>query len=434
MRVLIYTIIILFGINAKAQNVTITEMSSMPKAISNNAVTEGFINGNPYVFSFGGIDSSKSHSGITNESYRYDVINDSWDTIAPLPSSTAHIAAAASNVNGIIYIIGGYSVAPNGNEVSSNKVHRYNPITNSYLSDGVNIPIAIDDHVQAIYNDSLIYIATGWSNSTNVNNVQIYDTYNNSWQTGVTVPGYFDRVFGSTGTIIGDTIYYFGGANLGSNFPVSNRLRKGYIDPSNPRFITWSWSIPSPLVNAYRPACTSFKNRPIWIGGSSVSYNYDGIAYNGSGGVVPTNKVIEYSNSQINDLTPQNSLIPMDLRGVASISDSIKFIVGGMIANQQVSNKTLRLKIDLTTDIKTIKWNEEYYLYPNPNLGSFKLDLGNGFLLNTEVTIRDIQGNVKGLIMPEGQIVELNLGLSSGLYFVEIINGKDKVTKKLIIK
>ena len=40
------------------------------------------------------------------------------------------------------------------------------------MPDGADIPKAIDDQVQAVWQDSLIYVITGWSNTTNVVDVQ----------------------------------------------------------------------------------------------------------------------------------------------------------------------------------------------------------------------------------------------------------------------
>lgn len=431
MKHLILLLAFLSVIRNYAQNITITELTPMPKAISNNAVTEGYINGNPYVFSFGGIDTSKIYSGITNESFRYDITNDVWDTIPPLPNSINHIAAAASYVNGIIYIIGGYSVASNGSEVSSKKVHRYDPVTNSYLQDGVNLPIAIDDQVQAVYKDSLIYIVTGWSNTTNVFNVQIYDTYLDSWSFGTAVSGSSSRVFGSTGTIIGDTIFYFGGATTGTNFPTSNYLRKGFINPMSPNQIIWQVGVPNTAVRAYRPSCTNIGSEPIWVGGSSVSYNYNGIAYNGSGGVTPNNSIIKYANGQIQELFPQTGLIPMDLRGLASISDSIKYIVGGMNLNQQVSNKTLRVKFDLTTSIEEGTENVGVEIYPNPVQDLLTVKWGSK--LSSSLTLYNINGaRIRELIFSEK--VEFSLGhLEPGAYIIQVQNKEQTIYKKLMV-
>ena len=74
------------------------EVASMPERVSNNAVIEGSINENPYVFAFGGIDSTKIWSGIHLRSFRYNVMADIWDTIPSLPDNMGKIAAAASNL------------------------------------------------------------------------------------------------------------------------------------------------------------------------------------------------------------------------------------------------------------------------------------------------------------------------------------------------
>jgi len=123
--------------------------------ISNNAVCGGTQGGAQYVYSFGGIDSTKIWSGITKRSFRYDVAADTWTEIAPLPATLDNIAAAASTVQNKIYIIGGYNVSSGGGEISSNEVIIYNPETDVYETNVSAIPVPIDDHVQCVYKDSL---------------------------------------------------------------------------------------------------------------------------------------------------------------------------------------------------------------------------------------------------------------------------------------
>ena len=65
------------------------ELPSMPERVSNNAVTEGFVNGIPHVFSFSGIDSTKIYSGIHKRAFRYNTETQVWDQIADLPSGKA---------------------------------------------------------------------------------------------------------------------------------------------------------------------------------------------------------------------------------------------------------------------------------------------------------------------------------------------------------
>ncbi|NOQ92353.1 MAG: hypothetical protein GQ552_06520, partial [Flavobacteriaceae bacterium] len=191
----------------------ISNVKNLPIKTTNQAVSEGSINNKTYLFSFGGLDSTKLFSGIHQRSFRFDIENEIWTEIQPLPDSLGKIANAASKINDTIYIIGGYHVFANGSEKSSNKVHRFDIKNNVFLKDGATIPIPIDDHVQAVWENKLIYIITGWSNKENVPNVQIYNPQKNSWITGTPVPNnHIYKSFGASGTIIGDTIYYFGGA------------------------------------------------------------------------------------------------------------------------------------------------------------------------------------------------------------------------------
>ncbi len=322
-----------------------TELSSMPFQTANNALCEAIVNGNEYVYSFGGIDTTKSYAGIHQRSFKYDVANDNWTEINSLPDTSGKIASGASFVKGRIYIFGGYHVLASQNEVSSNKVHVYNPSTDLFEQDGATIPIPIDDHVQCVYKDSLVFIVTGWSNTGNVPNVQIYDPSFDTWQAGTSTGGNaFYTSFGSSGHIIGDTLYYYGGAGGGS-FLAKKFMRKGYINPADPTDITWSLMPDAPGLASYRSACSGTENSVFWIGGSSVSYNFDGIAYNGSGGVAPSARVLTYNNlaNDFADDFPQPYGV-MDLRGVAKLSNNRWIIAGGMDSNQVVMNRTFLLE------------------------------------------------------------------------------------------
>ena len=151
---------------------------------------------------FAGIDETKAYSGIHKKAFRYNTQTQIWDEIAELPSGNGRIAAGASLVKNKIYIIGGYHVASNYNEVSSNKVHVFDPESNTYEADGTPIPLAIDDQVQAVWRDSLIYVISGWSNTANVANVQIYNPSSDTWSNGTSLPNSSNyKVFGGSGSI-----------------------------------------------------------------------------------------------------------------------------------------------------------------------------------------------------------------------------------------
>jgi len=327
-----------------AQKWEVTEVSSLPKAVSNNAVVEGFIGNTPYVFSFGGLDETKKFSGIHLNSYRYNTVTKEVITIPDLPDTLGKVAAGASRIDDIIYIIGGYHVFSDGKELSSNKVHRYDIKNNKYLTDGAPIPVAIDDHVQVVWQNRLIYVITGWSDKTNVPNVQIYDPSADSWTVGTATPDNHEyKSFGASGAVVGNTIYYYGGAEYATQYPIQNKLRKGIIDPIDPSQITWSVSIPDREIVGYRMAATNIGNVIHWIGGSAVTYNYNGIAYNKSGGVPPINRAFSVSTYDDTKLNITSAPAPMDLRGIGSITTTVKYIIGGMLADQKVSNKIFRL-------------------------------------------------------------------------------------------
>ena len=315
-------------------------LAPMPLAVSNNAVANVTIDGKDYIYSFGGIDNSKIYSGISLRSFRYSVNDNMWEEIDPLPDTMPKIAAAASVVKGKVYIIGGYYVFPDGHEKSSYKVHVFDPVRNEFLVDAEDLLTPIDDQVQAVWNDSLIYVASGWSDSLNVNLVQVYKP-GGHWHYATSMPdepGF--KVFGSSGIIIGDNLYFAGGAGNGreARFPVQPSVKVGHINPSNPLEITWEIYKDS-LANVYRPAAVNIDDNPYWIGGAPKSYNYNGIAYTGEA-VSPRNNPI-YFTSDNEILVDIDKYIPqiMDLRGAAELSDGRLAIVGGMSINQEVSNQ-----------------------------------------------------------------------------------------------
>lgn len=411
----------------------ITEVTSMPEPVSNNAVVEGWINSVAYTYSFGGIDTTKLWSGIHLRSFRYNTVADVWDTIPSLPDTLGKVAAGASWVDSIIYIIGGYHVYANSNEASSAKVHRYDPQTNSYLSDGMDIPVPIDDHVQAVWNDSLIYVITGWSNTGNVPNVQIYDPKNDSWYVGDPVPtSSLYMAFGASGTIIGNTIYYHGGARSAINFPGQNKLRIGQINPLNPTQITWSYQT-TPYIS-YRAASTNGFSVPHWLGGSEVTYNYNGIAYNGSGGVPNKLENLSWNTINFDTVITYGERLPMDLRGIASIDNSLKYIAGGMIDNQKVSNKTFKINFASTTNVSDDLFaSKNFKIYPNPTSSQINL-------LFDEIEFKTIQLiDVLGVVILSQQSTSNNIQLDvskypKGIYFVKVSSEKSSSTKKIIVQ
>jgi len=384
-----------------AQAWEITEIGTVPEGVSNNAVVAAKVDNVVWLYSFSGIDNSKAAGGIHGKAWRFNTETGVTETLPDLPGGLGKIAAKANRIGDIIYIIGGYRVLSNGNEITSPAIHRFDINANDYLTDGNPTPVPVDDHVQAVWRDSLIYLITGWSNTTNVPNVQIYTPSTNNWQAATSVPNNNSyKSFGASGTIVGDTIYYFGGASAtfptGNPFPIQSQIRQGIIDPENPTDITWS-IMTTPFVG-YRTAATQVRGQVFWLGGSEITYNFDGLAYSNNQPVSPSNRSLGY-DPETGSLTTEFALsIPMDLQNVGTIDDSIKYIWGGMVEDRLVSNRILKLvRNPLAVGIsKPTSLNTRMLeVYPNPANSIISVTLS-----------EDFSGPVRiSLIAPSGQVI-----------------------------
>lgn len=345
---------------------TWTELTPMPEPVSNNAVAAAQSGDTICIYSFSGIDTTKSPNGIHNKGFKYNLETEEWTVLPDLPAGLTRIATGASTVNNKIYIIGGYHVFSNFNEESLDYVHVFDPETNNFLPDASPVPTRIDDHVQAVWRDSLIFVITGWSQSTNVNKVQIFNPALNEWTSGSSVPNNtLYKAFGASGDIVGDTIYYNGGAVIGGNFPGTTQLRKGVINPDNPTEITWSVEEENPGDKGYRMGARVVSDRIYWIGGGGQTYNFDGVAYNGSGIVEPLERIMEYNATTATWSLFESTYKVMDMRGVAKISENELIVCGGMTAGAEVTNAVSMIHIGFPLGISELD-NKNLQIWPVP--------------------------------------------------------------------
>ncbi|HHM20846.1 MAG TPA: T9SS C-terminal target domain-containing protein [Bacteroidetes bacterium] len=411
-----------------------TELTPLPEPVSNNAVVATQVNGQTYVYSFCGIDPTKTWSGIHLKAWRYDVEAGLWDALPPVPDPQGgKIAAWASEVKGKIYLIGGYHVAANGTETSSDKVHVFDPQTNTWLPDAAPLPTPIDDQVQAVWRDSLIYVITGWSNTTNVPLVQIFNPTLNQWMAGTPVPDEHDyKVFGAAGTIIGDTIYYAGGAKATFNFPPTTIFRKGIIHPANPLEIEWVKE-ERPEAKGYRMAVAVHAGRAVWLGGSDVTYNFNGIAYNGSGGVTPLARTTVFDPVNGNFFQSSGNMPPvMDLRGAAQINDDEVIIAGGMAPGQQVSDRVWRIQLASLTGIDDDETEKAFYnIFPNPANRELTVELPGPF----ELEMYDARSSFLFYKKANDAITFSIANLAPGIYWLDITSARGlRVSEKVVVE
>lgn len=408
------------------QGQTISQLADMPERVSNQAVSYAEVGGKGYVYSFSGIDETKLFDGIHKRAFKYDIQNDIWTTLPDLPTGNGRIAAGASLVKGKIYIVGGYEVFANGSEISVDLVHVFDPVTDTYLPDAAPIPVSIDDHIQAVWRDSLIYVVTGWSNTTNVPDVQVFNPSTNTWTDGTPVPNTNTyKVFGSSGTIVGDTIYYSGGVRIaGGSFSFSNVIRKGVINPENPTEITWSHQNSFDAIGYRMGAAVWNETRPVWIGGSEDAYNFDGISYIFGTGVEPYERILELQTETDQLEETAFSLSIMDIREVAQVDPTSVIICGGMEPGQAVTNSTYRIDLSLVST-NSIPSEDEISIYPQPSKDVI-------FLSNVENIYYEII-DVLGRIVKTGIYSQDGISLGSlppGMYVLSTNRGAKSFLKQ----
>jgi len=183
---------------------------------------------------------------------------------------------------------------------------------------------------------------SGWHDTGNVAQVQVYDPAKDEWNTATPIPG--TPVFGHTGSIVGDEIVYVDGARVNSaglRFTIEQSSWLGLIDTLDPTKITWRRMEPHPGPSLYRAAAGVNDGLIIFAGGTNNPYNYNGIGYDGTPSK-PHRMVFAY-DSEANtwiELEPL-PLSSMDHRGIAVI-DGVLVIVGGMGDGQEVLRRAVQ--------------------------------------------------------------------------------------------
>lgn len=172
---------------------------------------------NNKIFIFGGFTYDSEQDKV----FIYDPIVDVWTSGTNL--STPRFFAAATELNGKIYVIGGAKIQ-NGSSVSLSSVEVYDTQSHS-VSSAQNLPTALRG-ASAVSANGKIYVLGGKTSSSFSNLVYEYDPSSNSWSSYSTAP--FAAAYG--GAIYSSStnkIYYFGGLT-GQPNSSSNYLGKAY--------------------------------------------------------------------------------------------------------------------------------------------------------------------------------------------------------------
>lgn len=310
----------------------------LPAPVTNNAVAAATTDAGVVVVSALGMDSTKLPGGVTNVVYRWDrgAGADGWRVAAPVPGP-GRLGATAQAVRGKIYVLGGYTVQPDGKEHTTGSVDIYDPMADAW-SAGAPIPVPTDDAVSGVWRDSLIVLVSGWHEDHNISDVQWYDPATDRWSRGTSISG--TPVFGAAGSVVGDQIVYIDGAGVTGDTPPYALVEGDWVGTvtDGPSEVSWASPPAHPEPGLYRAAAGSLGNVALFVGGTDNPYNYDGIGYDGNPSK-PVRQVLAYAPGAAgwrNLAAPPIATMDHHTLGVA---DGTVFLVGGMEAGQKVSSK-----------------------------------------------------------------------------------------------
>lgn len=345
----------LFVLSACEQGVEVapvTEVSdfALPEPIANNAVAAANGPDGPTLYSFNGLQSGKTWKDTSNAAFACVIAKEECKIIASVPVTEGRLASAAVTVAGKIYIFGGYTVAENGDELSTPEVHAFDPQTGRYAAKA-DMPTPVDDMVAVPYKNRYIYLISGWHDEGNVSLVQLYDTQFDTWSMATEFPG--EPVFGHAGGLANSSIIISDGVAVAPElvdgrrkFVAAKFTWRGDIDPGDPQNINWRRVDDHAGPARYRMAAIGDNGRGqvIFAGGGDNPYNYNGIGYDG----VPANPSGGYFAYDLKSDTWQElgrlAEPSMDHRALAKVGDDY-YILGGMDSEQQVVSRIVKFRL-----------------------------------------------------------------------------------------
>jgi len=211
---LLCTIAVLAGLFTSTPLFAESSWPALPEAVSNNAVALVTTEKNRFLISFNGIGKNKGYRAVHNKVWALKIGDRQWQARSPVPSSlplAGRLASVAVGVGKYAYVFGGYTVDKDHHEISAPDMQRYDVLNDTYqLLEPM--PVAVDDSVALVYRDRFIYLVSGWHNDGNVNLVQVYDIKKNTWQQASPFPG--RAVFGHAAGIVDNAMVVCDGVGV----------------------------------------------------------------------------------------------------------------------------------------------------------------------------------------------------------------------------
>lgn len=268
---------------------------------------------NGIIYAIGGVETRITTAGAEATQHlstveAYDPTTDTWTTKTDMPTRRGWLST--SEVNGIIYAIGGYFGS------ARSDVEAYDPATDTWTKKA-NIPTARDAFSTSVVN-GIIYAIGGWlSGSIYTSAVEAYDPATNTWTKKADMPtprGYFPT------SVVNGIIYAIGGwdataarAEVEAYDPMTDTWTKKANMPTQNLgmsgcalngliYVIGGWG-PTANVYAYDPVTNTWTRRPdmttrrAWTSSSVVNgkiYTIGG-GTDGTNSIIPVNVVEEYN-------------------------------------------------------------------------------------------------------------------------------------------
>jgi N-acetylneuraminic acid mutarotase len=222
-------------------------------------VTATIIGDNIYVI--GGLDKSGK---VLDTVEVYNINNDSWKTVAPLPQPLHH--TAASNFNGKIYVIGGSSTTID-NWIPSDKLFIYDPVKDKWIEDKP-MPTA-RGAMNANFVNEILYVIGGYGSSQILDVNQAYDPSSNEWISKKSMPTPRHH---AASAVVDDQLFVIGGRTVGL-YPIVNTNITERYDPNDDKWITLE---PMPSKRSGISAASINNTTTIYVfGGEDLTKTYN---------------------------------------------------------------------------------------------------------------------------------------------------------------
>ena len=287
------------------------------------------------IFSLLGIDASRQSSGIHNRGFRIREGDAQWISLPEIPGPP-RLAANAVGLRGEPFLLGGYEVLGNGSEVTADTLQRFN-LAGGRWESLASLPIPVDDVGAVAWRDRYIVVVSGWSNTGNVDAVQIYDAETDTWTAATSFPG--TPVFGQAMAISGDELIVIDGVGSSAlGFRLVNQAWKATLNPADPSQISWTDLGAHPGPARYRAAGGTTAAGALWFhGGTAQPYNFDGLRYDNGQPATPLATTLSYQDGAfLVDEVPAKPTATMDHRALVPCGERL-LSVGGMTEGPSVS-------------------------------------------------------------------------------------------------